>query len=155
MLGFESSSRPATGTPEVVVFWAAELDYLMTNHPGFVKLDDAFWDARHKLAVSINSADVTDTKPDLTDVAYKRLLQEYGAAVGLLKMAVLDRAYQGRTGFNPFALLRIGKDAMAACVRTSFLSRTSLYPPPNPQLTASPRTIPRAGTCTASRSPSS
>ncbi|KFY52908.1 hypothetical protein V496_08070 [Pseudogymnoascus sp. VKM F-4515 (FW-2607)] len=153
--GFESSSRPATGTPEVVVFWAAELDYLMTNHPGFVKLDDAFWDARHKLAVSINSADVTDTKPDLTDVAYKRLLQEYGAAVGLLKMAVLDRAYQGRTGFNPFALLRIGKDAMAACVRTSFLSRTSLYPPPNPQLTASPRTIPRAGTCTASRSPSS
>ncbi|OBT83007.1 hypothetical protein VE02_08269 [Pseudogymnoascus sp. 03VT05] len=115
--GFEqppqSSSRPAT-TTTTDVFWAAELDYLMTSHPGFARLDDDFWDSRHKLS-SINSADIIDTTPDLTDAAYKRLLQEYGPAVGLLKTTVLDRAYLGRTAYNPFALLRVGKDAMGAC----------------------------------------
>lgn len=86
----------------------------MTSQPGFARLDDDFWDSRQKLA--INSADVMDTTPDLTDMAYKRLLREYGPAVGLLKTSLLDRAYLGRTAYNPFALLRVGKEAMSACV---------------------------------------
>jgi hypothetical protein len=90
----------------------------MSSQPGFAKLSDEFWDNRQKL--SLNSADVMDTTPDLTEVAYKRLLHEYGAGVGLLKTGVLDRAYLGRTAYNPFALLRVGKDAMAACVGAPF-----------------------------------
>ncbi|KFY20048.1 hypothetical protein V493_07757, partial [Pseudogymnoascus sp. VKM F-4281 (FW-2241)] len=129
--GFEqptqSSSRPATGTSDV--FWAAELDYLMTSHPGFLALEDGFWDARDKL--SINSADVMDTTPDLTDMAYKRLLQEYGPAVGLLKTTVLDRAYLGKTAYNPFALLRVGKNAMTASVCPQYPPTNYLTNPPN------------------------
>ncbi|OBT39166.1 hypothetical protein VE00_10216 [Pseudogymnoascus sp. WSF 3629] len=113
--GFEQPSRPTTGTlAPTTIFWAAELDHLLTSHPAFASLDDDFWDSRHKLS-SINSADIMDTTPDLTDAAYKRLLQEYGPAVGLLKTTVLDRAYLGRTAYNPFALLRVGRDAMGAC----------------------------------------
>lgn len=99
----------------------------MNNHPGFVSLSDSFWDSRHKL--SLNSADIMDTTPDLTDVAYKRLLLQYGPAVGLLKTAGLDRAYLGKTAYNPFALLRVGKEAMEACVCIPFLSHNK---PPNP-----------------------
>ncbi|OBT61548.1 hypothetical protein VE03_08901 [Pseudogymnoascus sp. 23342-1-I1] len=114
--GFKSppQSSPggdATGTNDIT--WAAEIDYLMKTHPGFVTLEDAFWDSRDKLA--LNSADVMDTTRDLADVEYKRLLHEYGPAVGLLKMAMLDRAYMARTAYNPFALLRVGKNVMAVC----------------------------------------
>ena len=99
----------------------------MNNHPGFVSLSDSFWDSRHKLA--LNSADIMDTTPDLTDVAYKRLLLQYGPAVGLLKTAGLDRAYLGKTAYNPFALLRVGKEAMEACVCPLFFLTTNPLTP--------------------------
>jgi hypothetical protein len=86
------------------------------NHHGFVSLSDEFWDSRELFP--INSTDLMDTTPDLTDVAYRS--QEYSSAVGLLKTVVLNRAYLGRTAYNPFALLRVGREAMNACVCPPF-----------------------------------
>ena len=120
--GFEYPTlpHPTTGSPSSDIFWAAGLAHLVKNHPGFVSLSDEFWDSRQKLD-AINSADLMDTTPDLTDVAYRKLLQGYSPAVGLLKMTVLDRAYLRRTAYNPFALLRVGREAMDACVCPLFL----------------------------------
>lgn len=111
---------PQTGTDDV--FWTSELDYLMTNH-GFAALLDDFWNKRQHLKT--NSADVMDTTPKLTDEDYRKLLRDYGPAVGLLKTTVLDQAYSGDTAYNPFALLRVGKmamDAMDVCVSYPFES---------------------------------
>ncbi|KFY63870.1 hypothetical protein V496_03608, partial [Pseudogymnoascus sp. VKM F-4515 (FW-2607)] len=113
--GFESTpqsfSRPTAGTDDI--FWTSELDYLMTNYPDFVALSDDLWNSRQKL--TINSAVVMNTTPNLTDAAYRILLRDYGSAVGLLKTTHVDGAYFGPTAYNPFALLRVGKEAMAAC----------------------------------------
>lgn len=82
---------------------------------GFPKLENAFWEDRHSL--SVNSANIMDMTPKLTDVDYRQLLRDYGPAMALLKTAMLDPVYLGRTAYNPFALLRVGKSASAACVR--------------------------------------
>ena len=85
----------------------ADLDYLVKNHPGFVALSDEFWNSRQELP-PISPVNT----PDLTDVA--DLGQEYSSAVGLLNMG--QTAYLGQTAYNPFALLRVGRVAMNACV---------------------------------------
>ncbi|OBT60241.1 hypothetical protein VE03_10276 [Pseudogymnoascus sp. 23342-1-I1] len=106
-------SHPTAGSPSPTsdISWAPEINYLVKNHHGFVSLSDEFWDSRE--LYPINSTDLMDTTPDLTDVAYRS--QEYSSAVGLLKTVVLNRAYLGRTAYNPFALLRVGREAMNAC----------------------------------------
>ena len=112
------------------------------GRPGFIRLDNAFWDSRHLLVLD-DAMDITPDKEsdgatngtenkdanaadgangvkegyDASNTApYRQLLREYGPAIGLLKTGALDRAYLGRTAFNPFALLRVGWEAMTACV---------------------------------------
>ncbi|OBT60108.1 hypothetical protein VE03_10466 [Pseudogymnoascus sp. 23342-1-I1] len=98
----------ATGSPSDIVRDAG-LDYLVKNYPGFVSLSDEFWNSRKELP----PIGGMNTTTDLTDVSCLSL--EYSSAVGLLKTAVLNRAYLGQAAYNPFALLRVGREAMSAC----------------------------------------
>jgi hypothetical protein len=102
------------------IFWTRELDDLM-NSAAFHSLENECWEDRGTTEFSSDTANGGESTK-LPDSAYKRLLADYGPAVGLLKVASMDSAYHAKTAFNPFALFRLGKSLASQCVsRVSIL----------------------------------
>lgn len=104
-------------------FWSRELEDLMSL-PTFCNLENECWEDRKNRDFNADSINARETSPKLTEVTYTRLLPDYSPAIGLLKTAVLDPAYQNTTAFNPFALLRVGKTLASQCVRRVLVPHT-------------------------------
>jgi len=85
------------------------------NSAAFHNLEDECWEDRRTIEFSSETADVSEST-ELPDATYKRLLADYGPAVGLLKVASMDSAYYAKSAFNPFALFRLGKSLASQCV---------------------------------------